>query len=490
MALPVGSGHVLVVVIDIFGALLKLTTQERASKAQTSTGGHKQGGQRGGGMFPTDAASPDHILWTDKHAPRTTHLIAYCKDNDDFPCKLFLGSTQDVNAEGRTRVQMSTTKDSYYLQVTQLIFSHDHNPKIREVFQANPLAFVKPIEHHFHLDQLIKCFRLCKKYMEINAKLGALGAGLNIEDLRRNPQWEDLHGWWKNNPKFKVLGDGWTPDANEEDEDNFQKFGGYEFRGPAEENKDQQLSEPGLGETSTLETHGIHPIQANQRDTRMTADDNDHDNLYESISVATFHPHATSSFTLHNPSISHSQVPFSHILMEMGTSTQHQPMLSNSSGYTSRSPVNFWSTSGSIGPPPLILLSTITFSQLEQSISPAGGILLLQVPPSSTSSVSSIPPLALLAPLSSTSSGSFHPAAAPKGGSNMTEDNAESKIATKHMRIDAAAHAKELRACERHDQHEHDMWLALANHTHSESMAAFKTKNLELTVELERLKIC
>ncbi|KAH7885623.1 hypothetical protein F5I97DRAFT_2034609, partial [Phlebopus sp. FC_14] len=126
-------------------------------------------------MSPTDAVSPDHILWTSKHAPHTTHLIAYYKDNDDFCRKLFSDSTQDANAE----VQMSTTKDSYYLQVAQTIFPHDYDPKIREVFLANPLTFIKTVEHRFH--------SLHKKYMEISAKLGASDAGLNIENLRRNP---------------------------------------------------------------------------------------------------------------------------------------------------------------------------------------------------------------------------------------------------------------------------------------------------------------
>ncbi|KIM53937.1 hypothetical protein SCLCIDRAFT_137821 [Scleroderma citrinum Foug A] len=62
--------------------------------------------------------------------------------------------------------------------------------------------------------QLISHFRLRTHYNKINAQLGALGAGIDIEDLRTNPNcanllarltvtfpwWEDLHGWWKNNP--------------------------------------------------------------------------------------------------------------------------------------------------------------------------------------------------------------------------------------------------------------------------------------------------
>ncbi|KIM59779.1 hypothetical protein SCLCIDRAFT_125438, partial [Scleroderma citrinum Foug A] len=64
--------------------------------------------------------------------------------------------------------------------------------------------------------QLISHFRLCTQYKKINLRLGASGAGIDIEELRADPNcanllarltetfpwWEDLHGWWKNNPRF------------------------------------------------------------------------------------------------------------------------------------------------------------------------------------------------------------------------------------------------------------------------------------------------
>ncbi|KAG1906479.1 uncharacterized protein F5891DRAFT_1181889 [Suillus fuscotomentosus] len=103
---------------------------------------------------------------------------------------------------------MTTQKNTYMQQLAAAVFTADEDPKVREYFQACPLAFVKPIQGQFT--------SLHKKYNEINLQLGQTGAGLSFEELNENektrilldcllqtfPWWVDLHGWWRTNPTY------------------------------------------------------------------------------------------------------------------------------------------------------------------------------------------------------------------------------------------------------------------------------------------------
>ncbi|KAF8443734.1 hypothetical protein L210DRAFT_3395775, partial [Boletus edulis BED1] len=60
----------------------------------------------------------------------TNLLIAFCKDNLDLRLKLFSDSTQDAIRQGRIRKQMSASKDSYYQQIAQHVFTNDRDPVI------------------------------------------------------------------------------------------------------------------------------------------------------------------------------------------------------------------------------------------------------------------------------------------------------------------------------------------------------------------------
>ncbi|KIM66823.1 hypothetical protein SCLCIDRAFT_52758, partial [Scleroderma citrinum Foug A] len=124
---------------------------------------------------------------------RTTRLITYCKDNNDFHLKLFSDSTEEVNQQGRTRRQLGTSHNNAYQTLTRAVFEHDCDPELK---------------------QAAVHFRLHTQYKKINSQLGASGVGIDIEELRADPNhahllarltetfpwWEDLHGWWKNNP--------------------------------------------------------------------------------------------------------------------------------------------------------------------------------------------------------------------------------------------------------------------------------------------------
>lgn len=89
------------------------------------------------------------IHWEKKNSPRTARLIKWCKINQDARLKIFSDSAKDAKEEGRTRQQMTTQKNTYMQQLAASVFEGDEDLKVREYFQAHPLAFVKPIQGRF-----------------------------------------------------------------------------------------------------------------------------------------------------------------------------------------------------------------------------------------------------------------------------------------------------------------------------------------------------
>ncbi|KAG2054944.1 hypothetical protein BDR06DRAFT_971295 [Suillus hirtellus] len=139
-----------------------------------------------------DWSKPPTIHWDKKNSPHTAHLIKWCKVNQEAHLKIFSDSTKDSKEEGCTHQQMTTQKN------------------VREYFKVHPLAFTKPIQSQFTF--------LCKKYNEINVQLGQTGTGLSFEAINGNekmksildqllvafPWWVNLHGWWRINPMYNT----------------------------------------------------------------------------------------------------------------------------------------------------------------------------------------------------------------------------------------------------------------------------------------------
>ncbi|KIK23175.1 hypothetical protein PISMIDRAFT_11083 [Pisolithus microcarpus 441] len=69
------------------------------------------------------------------------------------------------------------------------------------------------------------------------------------------------------------------------------------------------------------------------------------------------------------------------------------------------------------------------------------------------------------------------------------QNSAEAKSKTKQMKIQAQIVGKELKAHDKHAQHEHDLKLKMMENEHEWSMVNEKTKQLELKLRLEEARI-
>jgi hypothetical protein len=93
--------------------------------------------------------SKKNITWEKNHSHRTSWLIAWCKANEDACIKLFSDSGKDAKEQGRKKKQSGTSKDTYYLQLANAIFSKDEDPEVQLLFQKDPKSFIKPIQSRF-----------------------------------------------------------------------------------------------------------------------------------------------------------------------------------------------------------------------------------------------------------------------------------------------------------------------------------------------------
>ena len=92
------------------------------------------------------------ISWTfSEHVDQTTCLITYCKDNNDFCLKIFSNSTEDANQQGRSRHQLTISRDQAYQTLVRAVFEHDRDPELKQAVTTHPTLFVATIKQRFNM---------------------------------------------------------------------------------------------------------------------------------------------------------------------------------------------------------------------------------------------------------------------------------------------------------------------------------------------------
>ncbi|KIK77363.1 hypothetical protein PAXRUDRAFT_778208 [Paxillus rubicundulus Ve08.2h10] len=110
---------------------------------------------------------------------RTTKLIKWCNENESAQIRLFSDSTQDVKDAGWKREVSGVSKKDYFQQLARQIFTNNTNHELKTYSQSHPHLFKSQINRRVQ--------DLCKKYNEVNSKLGQTGAGMSYEDLVADP---------------------------------------------------------------------------------------------------------------------------------------------------------------------------------------------------------------------------------------------------------------------------------------------------------------
>ncbi|KIJ05855.1 hypothetical protein PAXINDRAFT_35395, partial [Paxillus involutus ATCC 200175] len=136
---------------------------------------------------------------------RTTRLIKWCKENKSARIRLFSDSTQDAKDAGRKKEVSDVSKKDYYWGIPDTARQWTREEVLRySCMRQDGRACYMSL--------------LCKKYNEVNSKLGQTGAGMSYEDLVADPSksniiqklvesfpwWPELHGWWRKNPAYNT----------------------------------------------------------------------------------------------------------------------------------------------------------------------------------------------------------------------------------------------------------------------------------------------
>ncbi|KAH9163601.1 hypothetical protein EDB89DRAFT_1857979, partial [Lactarius sanguifluus] len=145
------------------------------------------------------------VQWDDA---RTDRLIDWLEDNPEDRQRLFSDSSHDARKENRPRRVAKGSKSTFHVKMALYIFSVDADPKVREEVKEDTKKYAKAVENWIT--------HLKRKYREFNTELGRTGAGLSVDEIRRDenlsnllgkllhsfPAWERLHGFWRTLPSF------------------------------------------------------------------------------------------------------------------------------------------------------------------------------------------------------------------------------------------------------------------------------------------------
>ena len=86
------------------------------------------------------------IFWEKGYAYCTDWFVNWCQDNPTKHVKLFSDSTQDVQEEGCSKVQLNTVKKNAFHELAQYIFEND--AELKAEWLARPQMFVTATQYH------------------------------------------------------------------------------------------------------------------------------------------------------------------------------------------------------------------------------------------------------------------------------------------------------------------------------------------------------
>ncbi|KAH9159103.1 hypothetical protein EDB89DRAFT_1805889, partial [Lactarius sanguifluus] len=134
---------------------------------------------------------------------RTERLVDWLEDNPEDHQKLFSDSSHDAKKENRARRVAKGSKSVFHNKMAEYIFSVDGEVKVHVEVKEDLKKYSKAVENRISY--------LKKKYHGITHKLGRTGAGLTVEEIRKDSNlsnildkllvgfsvWERLHGFWR-----------------------------------------------------------------------------------------------------------------------------------------------------------------------------------------------------------------------------------------------------------------------------------------------------
>ncbi|KAI6165144.1 hypothetical protein EDD17DRAFT_1506013 [Pisolithus thermaeus] len=309
----------------------------------------------------------------------------------------------------------------------------------RLTYLNDPLSFVKTIKVICQIT-LMSTFRLKTKYNTINRQLSLSGAGVTIEQLLEDlqkqniyeqlqpmfPWWDNLHRWWKDNPSFNYS----FSTANS----------GWDFVAGA----CSHFSQP-KAVTTMLACNDWATIPQDQGEEEGRQQDDELDFVDEEESEVEPGEIIQDHCTAAEDSLSQNQSPVispSLLCVDISLST----------------------------PATLSCHSCLPASSKEES-----GINGSKAKGKQSHHMLLLHPASMLM--------------IQMNSLELVEDSIVQQDDTKHFKYLTLLSSKDLEAQESHDQCEHGLHILQEQHTHEKPMANQETKNLQLKMEIEKIKL-
>ncbi|KAH9008620.1 hypothetical protein EDB83DRAFT_2204551, partial [Lactarius deliciosus] len=136
--------------------------------------------------------------WDDS---RTNWLVDWLEDNPEDRQKLFSDSSHDAKKENRPHHVAKGSKTAFHTKMAVYICSVDADLKVHEEIKGDTKKYAKAAQ-----GAILISISLKRKYRGFNHELGRTGAGLSVDEIRKDESLsnllEHLHGFWRTLPSF------------------------------------------------------------------------------------------------------------------------------------------------------------------------------------------------------------------------------------------------------------------------------------------------